>query len=494
MITAVKAQNVQVSVGKIGASPAVKGQQLLATVTAQSQLQTVDQFKAIILKIASDGSTVRLGNVARVELGLESYGSSCDLQRQAGGRLRRAAGERRQRHLDGARPSTPNSTASPARCRKASRSPIPTRRRRSSSKSIEKVVETLIEAIVLVFVVLLLFLQNLRATLIPMIAVPVVLLGTFGILAALGYSINMLTMFAMVLAIGLLVDDAIVVVENVERIMTEEGLPPREATEKSMSEITGALIGIALVLTAVFIPMAFFGGSVGVIYRQFSVTIVVGHAPVGPGRDHPDAGAVRDAPQAGRPDQPPALHVWLGWFNRGVVGATRGYVGAVGYVVARPVRDACRVRGYLRRRLSGLHQPPTLVRSGGRSGRAADPDLAADRRQRRPHAGRRRVWSRTISCNHEKDAVKSVFSTLGFSFSGSGENSAHGLRAPQGFRRAQGQDPFGAARWRAAPRPTSADPRCADLRSRTAGHPGAGSVERLRPCIWRTRATMAATR
>ena len=140
--------------------------------------------------------------------------------------------------------------------------------------SIEKVVETLIEAIVLVFLVLLLFLQNLRATLIPMIAVPVVLLGTFGMLAVLGYSINTLTMFAMVLAIGLLVDDAIVVVENVERIMTEEGLSPREATEKSMGEITGALIGIALVLTAVFMPMAFFAGSVGVIYRQFSVTIV----------------------------------------------------------------------------------------------------------------------------------------------------------------------------------------------------------------------------
>ncbi len=201
--------------------------------------------------------------------------------------------------------------------------------------SIEKVVHTLIEAIVLVFVVLLVFLQNLRATLIPTIAVPVVLLGTFGVLAVTGYSINTLTMFAMVLAIGLLVDDAIVVVENVERIMSEEKLSPLEATEKSMGEITGAIVGIALVLTAVFIPMAFFGGSTGIIYRQFSITIVSAMLlsalvalvltpalcatmlkPVGEHRKH----RVGD------------------WFNRNFTRSTNGYISAIGYLLKRPIR------------------------------------------------------------------------------------------------------------------------------------------------------------
>ena len=273
VVAAIQKQNVQVSVGSIGSSPVVSGQQLRAVVTAQSQLTTVDQFKKVILKSDAAGSSVRLADVARVEIGLASYGSDSTYNGHpsAGFGVQLANGANAisvanavHAALDGLANTLP---AGVTVAYSYETTPF-------VEQSIVKVIETLAEAIVLVFVVLLLFLQNVRATLIPMIAIPVVLLGTFGILAVLGYTINMLTMFAMVLAIGLLVDDAIVVVENVERIMTEEGLSAREATEKSMRHITGALIGVALVLTAVFIPMAFFGGSVGVIYRQFSVTIV----------------------------------------------------------------------------------------------------------------------------------------------------------------------------------------------------------------------------
>ncbi|MCA8973426.1 MAG: efflux RND transporter permease subunit, partial [Planctomycetes bacterium] len=338
VITAVKAQNTQVSVGKIGASPTVQGQQLLVTVTAQSLLQTVDQFKAITLKIASDGSTVRLGNVARVELGLTSYGSSSlyNGKPAAGFGVQLASGANAittanavHEALDSLANTLPEGVTI---AYSYETTPF-------VEQSIVKVIETLVEAVVLVFIVLLLFLQNFRATLIPMIAIPVVLLGTFGVLAALGFSINMLTMFAMVLAIGLLVDDAIVVVENVERIMSEEGLPPREATEKSMGEITSALIGVALVLTAVFIPMAFFGGSVGVIYRQFSVTIasamilsVLVAIILTPALCATILKPVDPAHRRG------PLLAWLGWFNHGIVAGTRGYVGSVGYVIARPLR------------------------------------------------------------------------------------------------------------------------------------------------------------
>ncbi|QRM56544.1 efflux RND transporter permease subunit [Sinorhizobium sp. BG8] len=270
---AVEAQNTQVSAGSIGGQPAVEGQQLNATVTAQSQLKTVQEFENIILKTATGGDIVRLSDVARVEIGQETYGSNSRYNGlpAAGFGINLATGanaidtaERVRAAMDSIKNTFPENVEV---YYPYDTSPF-------VELSIEKVVHTLIEAIVLVFLVLLLFLQNLRATLIPTIAVPVVLLGTFGVLALFGYSINTLTMFAMVLAIGLLVDDAIVVVENVERIMSEEGLSPKEATIKSMGEITGALIGIAMVLTAVFIPMAFFGGSVGVIYRQFSVTIV----------------------------------------------------------------------------------------------------------------------------------------------------------------------------------------------------------------------------
>ncbi|HAT42441.1 MAG TPA: hydrophobe/amphiphile efflux-1 family RND transporter [Rheinheimera sp.] len=270
---AISAQNAQVSAGQLGALPAVQGQQLNATVTAQSRLQTPDEFRAILLKTASTGATVTLGDVATVELGGENYGMVARYNGKpaSGMGIKLASGanaldtaERVRDQLALLEPYFPQGL----------QAVVPYDTTPFVSLSIEKVVHTLLEAIVLVFLVMYLFLQNFRATLIPTIAVPVVLLGTFGILAALGYSINTLTMFAMVLAIGLLVDDAIVVVENVERVMTEKGLSPLEATRESMQEISGALVGIALVLSAVFVPMAFFGGSTGVIYRQFSVTLV----------------------------------------------------------------------------------------------------------------------------------------------------------------------------------------------------------------------------
>jgi multidrug efflux pump len=270
---AVLAQNTQVSAGELGAQPVVRGQELDATVTAQSQLQTPEQFANIILKSSTSGAIVRLRDVARVELGAEDYSevSRMNGYPASGISIRLAPGANALATADAVKAKAEQlAKALPPGLKLA----FPVDNTGFIRISIQQVIVTLGEAILLVVVVMFIFLQEWRATLIPAIAVPVVLLGTFGILAAAGFTINTLTLFALVLAIGLLVDDAIVVVENVERIMREEGLGPRDATRKSMEEITGALIGIALVLSAVFLPMAFFGGSTGVIYRQFSITII----------------------------------------------------------------------------------------------------------------------------------------------------------------------------------------------------------------------------
>ena len=273
VIAALQAQNAQVSAGQFGGAPAAEGQQLNATITARTLLQTTDQFDAIVLRTNSDGSTVRLKDVAMSRIGTESYdiesfykgkpvgGMAIRLAAGAnaletGNRVKAKMEELSKYFPTGMKVVYPYDTTPFVRI------------------SIEEVVKTLIVAVFLVFIVMFVFLQNIRATLIPTIAVPVVLLGTMGVLAAAGLSINTLTMFALVIVIGLLVDDAIVVVENVERIMSEEGLSPHDATIKSMGQITSALWGIATVLTAVFLPMAFFGGSTGVIYRQFSITII----------------------------------------------------------------------------------------------------------------------------------------------------------------------------------------------------------------------------
>ncbi|HEN4835198.1 TPA: efflux RND transporter permease subunit, partial [Klebsiella pneumoniae] len=270
---AIQAQNVQVSSGQLGGLPALPGQQLNATVIGKTRLQTPEQFRNILLKVNSDGSQVRLGDVAKVELGGENYSVSAHFNGKpaAGLALKLATGANALDTVEGVRKTIdelkPFFPPGVEVVYPYDTTPV-------ISASITGVMQTLLEAFVLVFLVMYLFLQNFRATLVPTLAVPVVLLGTFGVLAVFGFSINTLTMFAMILAIGLLVDDAIVVVENVERVMREEGLSPLEATRKSMGQIQGALIGIGVVLSAVLLPMAFFGGSTGVIYRQFSITIV----------------------------------------------------------------------------------------------------------------------------------------------------------------------------------------------------------------------------
>ena len=270
---AILAQNAQVAAGQIGAAPSPANQQLNAIITAQSRLQTPQQFRDIILKTNTDGSIVHMSDVARVELGQDSYifATRYNGHPAAGFAIQLAPGANALKTADAVKAKVAELSGDfPSDIKYV----FPLDTTPFVKLSIEDVIKTLVEAVVLVFVVMFIFLQNWRVTLIPTIAVPVVLMGTFAVLGVAGYSINTLTMFAMVLAIGLLVDDAIVVVENVERLMATEGLDPKAAAIKSMKEITGALIGIVLVLVAVFLPMAFFGGSTGVIYRQFSVTII----------------------------------------------------------------------------------------------------------------------------------------------------------------------------------------------------------------------------
>jgi len=337
VVAAIRSQNAQVSAGQIGGTPSLPSQELNATVSAQSRLQTPEQFRKIILKSDTSGASVSLGDVARVELGSESYAvvSFYNGKPASGLAIKLATGANA---LD---------TAKAVRAKVDEMKPFfpqglevvyPYDTTPFVEQSIEGVVHTLLEAIVLVFVIMYLFLQNFRATLIPTIAVPVVLLGTFAILSATGFSINTLTMFAMVLAIGLLVDDAIVVVENVERVMSEEGLSPLEATRKSMDQITGALVGIGLTLSAVFVPMAFMAGSTGVIYRQFSITIVAAMAlsvlvaviltpalcatmlkPVKKGHGHIETG-------------------FFGWFNRSFDKLTSRYEASVAGIIKRSFR------------------------------------------------------------------------------------------------------------------------------------------------------------
>jgi multidrug efflux pump len=273
VVSAIEAQNVQIPAGELGGLPANPGQRLDATMIGPSEFTSPEQFSNILLKVQTSGAQVRLRDVATVELGPESYSVNAlynGLPASAMGlKLTPGANQLDVEKAVKTELATLQKSFPPGL-----ELVYPYDTQPYIVLSLEEVIKTLVMAIFLVFVVMLIFLQNLRATLIPTIAVPVVLLGTFGVLAALGYSINTLTMLAMVLAVGLLVDDAIVVVENVDRLMKDEGLSPKEAARKSMDEISGALIGIALVLAAVFLPMAFFGGSTGVIYRQFSVTIV----------------------------------------------------------------------------------------------------------------------------------------------------------------------------------------------------------------------------
>ncbi|MCE7764180.1 efflux RND transporter permease subunit [Pseudomonas putida] len=336
--SALEAQNVDTSAGQLGALPARAGQQLNATINARSKLQTAAQFRDLVLKHNSTGAVVTLADVARVELGSESYDVVAEHNgRPSGGLAVSLATGANALDVSEAVQAKLTELQQFFPSKLQLRSEVAYNTAPFVKISIEEVVKTLFEAIALVVLIMYLFMQNLRATLIPAIAVPVVLLGTFGVLALLGYSINTLTMFGMVLAIGLLVDDAIVVVENVERIMAEKGLQPREATRQSMGEISGALVGIAVVLSAVFVPMAFFGGSTGVIYRQFSVTLVAAMTlsvlvamTLTPALC---ATLLKPVSAHGEP-----RHGFFGWFNRHFERTSQRYQQAVGKVLARPLR------------------------------------------------------------------------------------------------------------------------------------------------------------
>ncbi|MGE4505361.1 MAG: efflux RND transporter permease subunit [Desulfovibrionaceae bacterium] len=334
VIAALDSYNVEVSAGQLGGRPAVEGQRLNASIVVQHLLQTPGEFAAIPIRINQDGSVVRIRDVARTELGAERYGvvATFNGHPAAGMAIRQAAGANALATADAVKAKLEEMSAYFPPGMKVI---YPYDTTPFTVVAIDEVLKTLIEAVVLVFLIMYLFMGSIRATLIPTIAVPVVLLGTFAVLGLFGFSINMLTMFATVLAIGLLVDDAIVVVENVERIMAEEGLPPREATAKSMDEITSALVGIGLVLSAVFGPMAFFGGSTGVLYRQFSVTIISSMLlsvvvaliltpvlcatllkPIPKGQDTP-------------PNRFSPLRIFFGWFNRNFRRVRTLYVGIV---------------------------------------------------------------------------------------------------------------------------------------------------------------------
>ncbi len=421
LVSAIQGQNQQVALGQLGGAPAVAGQQLNAVINARGRLQTPQQFREIVVRSHTDGSVLKLGDVARVELGSENYSivGSLNGEPSAGVAVSMATG------------GNALSTAKGVSARIEELSAVFPQGLRAAVSfdttpfvrvSITGVLRTLVEAIILVFLVMYLFLQNFRATLIPTIAVPVVLLGTFAVLAALGFSINMLTMFAMVLAIGLLVDDAIVVVENVERIMTEEGLSPLEATRKSMDQITGALVGIALVLSAVFVPMAFMGGSTGVIYQQFSATIVAAMAlsvvvaiiltpalcatmlkPVD--RDH-------QAPRKG----------FFGWFNRSFDRTNEKYQGAVSGILTRPKRYMAIVAAMTALMvLLFIRLPSSFLPQEDQGVLFTQIQTPVGATQERTLAVMKQMEQHFLE--NEKDAVDSVFSVQGFSFGGSGQNN-----------------------------------------------------------------------
>ncbi|MEV3841727.1 efflux RND transporter permease subunit [Aeromonas veronii] len=418
---AIKAQNAQVAFGKLGGTPSVEDQQFTATIMGQTRLSTVEQFNDILLRVNQDGSKVRLKDVARVELAGESYDADAlyNGQSTAAVAIKLATGANALDTAEKVRAKLNElSDYFPANMEIV----YPYDTTPFVKISIEEVVQTLIEAIFLVFCVMYLFLQNFRATLIPTIAVPVVLLGTFGVMAAFGFSINTLTMFGMVLAIGLLVDDAIVVVENVERLMSEEDLSPLEATRKSMGQITGALVGIALVLSAVFVPMAFFGGSTGAIYRQFSLTIVSAMtlsvlvaliltpalcATLLKPMKHGEFGAQRG---------------FFGWFNRAFDAGTQRYQRGVGKVIKQGVRYSL-IYGAMLAVLAVLfmRMPTSFLPEEDQGVIMSMVQLPVGATKQRTEVVLADM--RDYFLKNEKDNVDSVLTVSGFSFAGSGQNA-----------------------------------------------------------------------
>ena len=416
---AISEQNAQVSSGQLGAAPAQKGQLLNATISSASRLTSVAEFRNIILKSEANGSNVYLKDVARVERGAESY----DIKGQYNGfpaaglgislgtganaletaeAVKERLGQLSATFPDGLKIAYPFETT-----------PF-------VDASIKEVIKTLLEAIVLVFLIMYLFLQNFRATIIPTIAVPVVLLGTFAILYATGFSVNTLTMFAMVLAIGLLVDDAIVVVENVERVMHEDGLDPKEATKKSMGQITGALVGVGLTLSAVFVPMAFMSGSTGVIYRQFSITIVAAmtlSVLVAIILTPALCASLLKKGDAEFSDK----KGFFGWFNRKFDAATAGYEAGVAKMLKRTGRmllvfaAMSAGAGWL-----FMNLPTSFLPDEDQGTVFSMAILPPNSTQEQTEKTLEKV--RNYFLEEEKDNVKSVFSVAGFSFAGQGQN------------------------------------------------------------------------
>ncbi|MEX2518378.1 MAG: efflux RND transporter permease subunit [Paracoccaceae bacterium] len=419
VITAVRAQNAQVAAGKVGAAPTPDGQQITATVLVEGQLASVKEFESIVLRANPNGSTVLLSDVARVEIGAESYNFSSRLNGQssaavgvqlspAGNAITTSAAVReKMEELKGFFP--PGITYD-----------IPYDTAPFVELSIEKVFHTLLEALGLVILVMLLFLQNFRYTIIPTLVVPIALAGTVALMLATGFSINVLTMFAMVLSIGILVDDAIVVVENVERIMAEEGLSPREATKKAMGQIQGAIIGVTLVLSAVFVPMAFFPGAVGVIYRQFSMTMVVSILFSGflalsltPALCASFLKPVEKGHRMARRGP-------LGWFNNAFDAISRGYGRIAGFSARRAsfmmIIYACLIGGL---GWSWMQMPSAFLP-------AEDQGYLLVDVQAPPEASATRtldVIEKVEAVFAEEPAVERVIAILGFSFSGVGQNA-----------------------------------------------------------------------
>ncbi|MBN3207653.1 MULTISPECIES: multidrug efflux RND transporter permease AcrD [Pectobacterium] len=422
VVRAIESQNSQVSVGQVGGVPSVDNQVLNATINAQSLLETPQQFRDITLRVKQDGSAVTLANVAEVELGAERYDflSRFNGQSASGLGVTLASGaneletdKRVRERIEELSQYFPHGLEAKIAFET---SPF-------VKASITDVVKTLFEAVLLVFLVMYLFLQNFRATLIPTIAVPVVLLGTFAVLYAFGFSLNTLTMFAMVLAIGLLVDDAIVVVENVERVMSEEGLSPREATRKSMGQVQGALVGIALVLSAVFVPMAFFGGTTGAIYRQFSITIVTSMIlsvlvamiltpalcatllkPLAKGQHHGRKG-------------------FFGWFNRSFTRTSLKYERGVGKILISSGRWLLLYMGIIGIMAFLFFRLPTsFLPQEDRGVFTTQVQLPPGSTQQQTLQVVNKIEQYYLT--QEKDTVTSVFSTIGSGPGGNGQNVA----------------------------------------------------------------------
>ena len=421
VINQLKVQNDQIAAGQLGGTPALPNQQLNASIIAQTRLKDPEEFGKVTLRVNSDGSVVHLKDVARIELGGENYNVVARINGKpaSGLGIKLATGANA---LD---------TANAIKAKLVELQPFfpqgmkvvyPYDTTPFVTISIHEVVKTLFEAIVLVFLVMYLFLQNIRATLIPTIAVPVVLLGTFAVLAAFGYSINTLTMFGMVLAIGLLVDDAIVVVENVERVMMEDNLPPKEATEKSMSQIQGALVGIAMVLSAVFIPMAFFGGSTGAIYRQFSITIVSAMAlsvlvaliltPALCATLLKPVSAEHHEKKSG----------FFGWFNTKFDHSVNHYTNSVSGIVRKTGRYlAVYLIIVIGMAVLFMRLPPSFLPEEDQGVFMTMIQLPAGATQERTQKVLDQVTQYYLT--NEKANVESVFTVNGFSFSGQGQNS-----------------------------------------------------------------------